>query len=61
MEYTKKTIVRSGGDAVYAFGLIGALIFYIQQAHAFWPIVLAIIKGIVWPAFVVYDLLHFLK
>jgi hypothetical protein len=49
-----------GGEAVYGFGLIGALIFYIQQAEGFWMVILAFLKALVWPAFVVYDLLGFL-
>jgi hypothetical protein len=48
---------RGGGDAVYALGLFGALIYYVGHASGFWPVVWAIIKGILWPAFVVYDLL----
>jgi hypothetical protein len=49
-----------GGNAVYALGLIGALVFYIQRADGFWSVVLAILKALVWPAFVVYDLLRHL-
>ena len=49
-----------GGDAVYGLGLIGALVWYIGQADGFWPGVLGVLKAIVWPAFVVYDLLRFL-
>lgn len=49
-----------GGDAVYGLGLIGALVYYIQQADGFWITILAILKAIVWPAFAVYDLLKFL-
>jgi hypothetical protein len=49
-----------GGDAVYGLGIIGALIFYVQQAEGFWPTIVAILKALVWPAFVVYDLLGFL-
>ena len=49
-----------GGNAVYGLGLIGALVFYIQHAHGFWGVVLGILKALVWPAFVVYDLLKFL-
>jgi hypothetical protein len=48
---------RSGGDAVYGLGLFGALIYYVGHASGFWPVVWAIVKGILWPAFVVYDLL----
>lgn len=49
-----------GGDAVYGLGLIGALIYYIQHADGFWSGVLGILKALVWPAFVIYDLLKFL-
>jgi hypothetical protein len=48
---------RGGGNAVYGLGLVGALVYYIQHADGFWPVVLAILKAVVWPAFVVYDLL----
>lgn len=47
------------GDAVYGLGLIGALVYYIQQADGFWPVVLGILKALVWPAFFVYELLKF--
>lgn len=50
-----------GGNAVYGLGLIGALVFYIQVAHGFWGVVLGILKALVWPAFVIYDLLKFLS
>jgi hypothetical protein len=49
----------SGGDVVYGLGLIGALVFYIQQADGFWQGVLGILKAFVWPAFLVYELLKF--
>jgi hypothetical protein len=49
-----------GGNAVYFFGMIGAAVFYIQQANGFWPVIGAILKAFVWPAFVVYDLLKFI-
>jgi hypothetical protein len=49
-----------GGNAVYGLGLIGALVYYIQAADGFWSGVLGILKALVWPAFVIYDLLAFL-
>jgi hypothetical protein len=49
-----------GGSAVYGLGFIGALVFYIQHADGFWSGILGILKSLVWPAFVVYDLLKFL-
>jgi hypothetical protein len=49
-----------GGNAVYGLGLIGALIYYIQYADGFWSVVLGILKALVWPVFVVYELLKHL-
>jgi hypothetical protein len=49
------------GGAIYCLGLIGVAVYYVQQVHGFWPIVLAILKAIVWPAFLLYkvfSLLH---
>ena len=46
-----------GGNAVYFLGLIGALVYYIQAATGFWGGVLGILKSLVWPAFVIYELL----
>ncbi len=48
------------GDAFYGLGLIGALVFYIQQADSFWTGILGILKALVWPAFFVYDILSFI-
>jgi hypothetical protein len=49
-----------GGNAVYGLGLVGALVYYIGHAHGFWGVVLGILKALVWPAFIVYDLLRHL-
>ena len=57
----KKYGNRGGGDAVYALGIIGAMVFYLQHADSFWMGVVAILKAFVWPAFVVYDLLKFIS
>jgi hypothetical protein len=61
-EKDRKWANRGGGgsNAVYGLGLIGALVYYIQTAHGFWSFVLGVLKAIVWPAFVVHDLLKFL-
>ena len=42
---------------VYGLGFIGAVIYYISQANSFWMGVLGILKGVVWPAFLVYEAL----
>lgn len=45
------------GGGIYFIGFIGAAIYYLQQSTSFWTGVLAILKAIVWPAFLVYKLL----
>ncbi|MBC7746621.1 hypothetical protein H7Y40_01410 [Pedobacter sp.] len=44
--------------AVYGLGFIGALIYFMQAASGFWDVILGILKALVWPAFVVYELLE---
>ena len=63
---SEKTVVikkkyGGGSGAVYGLGLIGSLIYFLSHATTFWEGVLGILKAIVWPAFVVYGLLNFLK
>jgi hypothetical protein len=48
------------GGGIYFLGFIGAAVYYIQQASGFWMGVLGFLKAIVWPAFLVYELLKFL-
>lgn len=55
-----RVIHRGGSEAVYALGMIGAWVYFIGQATTFWVGVLGFLKGIVWPAFLVFELLKFL-
>lgn len=50
----------AGGVSIYGLGFIGAVIYYISTATSFWIGVLGFFKAIVWPAFLVYELLKFL-
>ncbi|MBB3040216.1 hypothetical protein KM427_11665 [Nocardioides sp. LMS-CY] len=45
----------AGGGALYALGILGAWVWFWQQADGFWWHVLAVLEGFVWPAFMVYD------
>ena len=61
-EYRKTRVIRQGGgEAVYGLGLIGAWVYYISTAGSFWLGVLGFLKGIVWPAMLVYELLKYLN
>ena len=44
-----------GGGAVYGLGLIGALVWFWQQANGFGEHLVGILKAFVWPAFLVFD------
>lgn len=61
-EKKKKVIYRnSASSAVYGLGLIGAWVYYLSHAATFWMGVLGFLKGIVWPAMLVYEALKFLN
>ncbi len=49
------------GGAAYVLGVIGAAVYYISAASGFWTGVLGFLKALVWPAFLVFELLKFLK
>jgi len=47
--------------AIYGLGFIGAAIFYVSHATTLSAGVVGILKAIVWPAFMVYDILTYLS
>lgn len=56
MSHWDKSHQASGGGA-YFLAMIGAAVYYLQQVDGFWLSVLALLKAIIWPAFLVYHLL----
>ncbi|MEV0268955.1 hypothetical protein AB0H43_09285 [Hamadaea sp. NPDC050747] len=57
---------RGGGGGCgtgggYFIGFIGAAVYYIQQADGFWEGVVGVLKAMVWPAFLVYEVLKFVS
>lgn len=48
------------GGALYGLGFVGAAVYYISHATGFWNGVLGLLKAMVWPAFLVYELFEFL-
>tara|TARA_Y100000310_G_C20396303_1_gene675256 strand:- start:413 stop:622 length:210 start_codon:yes stop_codon:yes gene_type:complete len=44
----------------YFLGFLGAVIYYISTATGFWMGVLGVLKALVWPAFLVYEVLKYL-
>ena len=47
-------------SAIYGLGFIGAVIYFISTADGFWIGVLGVLKAIIWPAMLIYELLNFL-
>jgi hypothetical protein len=54
----KNNNVSSG---VYGLAFVGALIYNIQHSSTFMLGVLGFLKALVWPAFLVYKIMEFLK
>ena len=58
----KEVKIQGGSsDAVYGIGLIGAWVYYIGRATTTQEKVQGFFKGLVWPAFLVYELFEFLN
>lgn len=45
------------GGFMFFVAYIGAVIYFFQQSPDFWGFILALLKAIVWPAFVLYGAL----
>ncbi len=59
----KKNNMKCGGScggAIYGLGFLGSLVYYISTATGFWIGVLGVLKAIVWPAFLVFELMKYL-
>ncbi len=61
-EHQKQMMIHRGGgsDVVYGIGLFGAWIYYFRHATTTQERILGFFKGLVWPAFLVYELFEFL-
>ena len=58
--YKSKTVVKSKGGTggIWFLGFVGALVYYLHfRSGTFWLVIWAIIKALLWPAFLVYRLL----
>ncbi|MBN1896495.1 MAG: hypothetical protein JW789_02085 [Candidatus Aenigmarchaeota archaeon] len=57
----KKQTSSGGGCGVgiYMLGFLGALFYYLNTAPSFWVGLVGILKALVWPAFLVYEIFMF--
>ncbi len=58
----RNTAAAQGGmGCAYFLGMIGAAVYWVQQASGFGGVVGALLKALVWPSFLVYDLLKYIS
>ncbi len=62
-EHREAKVIRQGGgpDAFYGIGLFGAWAYFIGRATTSEERIRGFFKGLVWPAFLVYELFVFLE
>jgi hypothetical protein len=54
----KRSVTSGGAGGLWFLGFLGALVYSIHfHSGTFWLVVLAFVKSLVWPAFVVYHVL----
>lgn len=59
--YGKKQMTNRGGTgSAYILAMIGAAAYYVQIANGSGEVIVALLKALVWPAFLVYELLKFI-
>jgi hypothetical protein len=55
---SKSVANRGGAGGIWLLGFIGALVYYVHtHSGTFWLVLVAIMKAVVWPAFLIYHLL----
>jgi hypothetical protein len=52
-----KVVKKGGAGGAYFLAMIGAAVYYLHTTTGFWPSIVALLKAVVWPAFLVYHLL----
>jgi hypothetical protein len=45
----------ASSGAIYGLGIFGAWVYFWQQADGFWEYLLAVLQGVFWPAFMVFE------
>lgn len=55
MSQRGSTAAGAGGSGFYFLAFIGAVVYFWQQADGAGEYVIAVLKALVWPAFLVYE------
>ena len=54
-EAPARTAAATPPGAIYVLGVLGAWVWFWQQSDGFWGHVWAVVQGILWPAYLVYE------
>lgn len=62
-DWGKKKEKKHGGSggssgALYFVGFVGSIVYWMQAAVGFGAVITAILKSMIWPAYIVYKLLE---
>lgn len=59
----KVKIVEKGGSAgwIWCMGFIGSAIHFVSNTEGFWNVIWAILKALVWPAYLVNKVFELLR
>lgn len=57
---TKHIYKEGPSQGLYGLGFLGALVYYISNAPNFMEGVIGFLKALVWPAFLVFEVLKYL-
>ena len=61
MKNQAKAVADNGQMGFILFiAYIGAAVYFVEQANGFWEVIVALLKAIVWPGFVLYHALGML-
>lgn len=45
---------------IYGLAFMGALVYFLKTATGFWMGILGVFKALLWPAFLIYELMNYL-
>ena len=48
------------GNAVYGIGMVGAFVYYMQNAHTFGGVLYGLLKAVLWPGFLIFEVMKYL-
>lgn len=60
-EVQTKVECQGTSGAIYFFGIVGSVIYYVTTAIGFWMGALGIVKSFFWPGFLVYEIMKYLN